>query len=164
MSPPLLLLWRLPEGLVRRESIRRQKIRGGASSSRGDSTERGRRAEVGGGMESGNRTEGAPGSREGGTGSSGGGRAVAIAPNRAFGPQTHHPSSCQYCTYSIRFVDSVKGEKEGDRRGSLCISVCPVLQFLFIADFLWGLRFPSCDSCTIAGVPRLTEIWKKNGT
>jgi hypothetical protein len=67
---------------------------GGASPSGGDSAERGRRMEGGGGTENGSRLEGAPGLRQGGTGSSGGRRAVVIAHNGAFGPQTHHPGSC----------------------------------------------------------------------
>jgi hypothetical protein len=37
------------------------------------------------------------------------------------------------------------------------------IHFSFIADFFCRLRFPSCDSCTIAGIPCLTEM-QKNGT
>jgi hypothetical protein len=29
-----------------------------------------------------------------------------------------------------------------------------------LADFFWRSRFPSCDSCTIASVLCLTELWK----
>jgi hypothetical protein len=43
---------------------------------------------------------------------------------------------------------------------SQCIAFIP---FSFLANFLWRLRFPSCDSCTIVGVPCLTEL-QKNGT
>jgi hypothetical protein len=34
------------------------------------------------------------------------------------------------------------------------------IHFSFIADFLCRLRFPLCDSCTIASIPCLTEMWK----
>jgi hypothetical protein len=34
------------------------------------------------------------------------------------------------------------------------------IQLSFIADFLWRSKFPSCDSCTITGVPCLTELQK----
>jgi hypothetical protein len=76
--------------------------------------------------ESGGRTEGSPGSREGGTGSGTSGRTAAVALNGAFRPHTHHPSSFQHCSYSIWFIDSVKGEEEGDGRGFIGIPVCLV--------------------------------------
>jgi hypothetical protein len=34
---------------------------------------------------------------------------------------------------------------------------------LFIADFLWRSKFPSCDLCTIAGIACLMEL-RKNRT
>jgi hypothetical protein len=40
---------------------------------------------------------------------------------------------------------------------SQCVAFIP---FSFPANFLWRLRFPSCDSCTIVGIPCLTELWK----
>jgi hypothetical protein len=62
--------------------------------------------------------------------------------------------------YSIWFIDSVKGEEEGDGRGFVHILVHLVIQLSFIADFHWRLRFPLCDSCTITSVPCLMEMWK----
>jgi hypothetical protein len=43
---------------------------------------------------------------------------------------------------------------------SQCVAFIP---FSFLADFLWRSRFPSCDSCTIIGIPCSTEL-RKNGT
>jgi hypothetical protein len=43
---------------------------------------------------------------------------------------------------------------------SQCVAFIP---FSFLADFLWRSRFPLCDSCTIIGIPCLTEL-RKNGT
>jgi flagellar biosynthesis GTPase FlhF len=42
---------------------------------------------------------------------------------------------------------------------SQCIAF---ISFSFLADFLWRSRFPSCHSCTIIGIPCLTEL-QKNG-
>jgi hypothetical protein len=101
--------------------------------------------------------------REGGIGSGGGGRTTEVACNGAFRPQAHHPSTCQHCAYNIRFVDSVKGEEEGDGRGAVCVSVHLILHSSCITDFICRSWFPLCDSYTIAGIPCLTELWK-NGT
>jgi hypothetical protein len=43
---------------------------------------------------------------------------------------------------------------------SQCVTFIP---FSFLANFLWRLRCPSCDSCTIVGIPCLMEL-QKNGT
>jgi hypothetical protein len=87
--------------------------------------ERGGRVEGGGGMESGGRMEGLPGLREGGTGSGSSGRTAAVTHNGAFRPQTHHPGSCQHHSYSIWFINSVKGKRkvmEEDQSASQYVS------------------------------------------
>jgi hypothetical protein len=132
-SLPVLLPWRLPEGLVRRESIRRQ--RNGKNDRRrsglvkrqqcGEKRKSGRRRQHG--MQ--RQSRGLLGSREGGTGGGGGGRTAAIARSGALGPQTHHPSTCQYRADDIGFVYSVQGEEEGDGGGAVRISVRLIVLF-----------------------------------
>jgi hypothetical protein len=129
-SPLLPLPWRLPEEPMRRENVRRQRNgkdsrRRSMSVRRQQCGERGR-AEGGGSVESGGGTEGSPGSRESGMGSSSSGRTMAVACNRAFRPQTHHPGTCQYRVDDIRFIYSMgrgRTEEEGDGRGAIHVSV-----------------------------------------
>jgi hypothetical protein len=91
-------------------------VEGGSSAERGG-------AKGGSSMKSRGRMEGSSGSRESGMGSGGGRRTAAVALKGAFKPHTHHPSSFQHCSYSLWFVDSVKGEEEGNGRGFVGIPV-----------------------------------------
>jgi hypothetical protein len=112
-------------------------------------------------VESGGRTEGSYGSREGSTGGGGGGDG-SNGDNGAFWPQTHHSCTCQYRADNIWVVNSVKGKEAAEEEPSTSQCVAVIL-FSFLADFLWRSRFPSCDSCTIIGIPCSTEL-RKNGT
>jgi hypothetical protein len=69
----------------------------------------------------------------------------------------------------LRTTSSSSTQSKGKRKvteeepsTSQCVSFIPFL-FLFIADFLWRSKSPSCDSCTIASIACLTEL-RKNGT
>jgi hypothetical protein len=56
-----------------------------------------------------------------------------------------------------------KGKRKRMEEDSSASQYVLFIQLSFIVDFLWRSKFPSCDSCTIASVPCLTEL-QKNGT
>jgi hypothetical protein len=56
-----------------------------------------------------------------------------------------------------------KGKRKAMEEDSSVSQYILFIQLSFISDFLWRLKFLSCDSCTIAGVPCLTEL-RKNRT
>jgi hypothetical protein len=97
--------------------------------------ERGRSMEGGRGMES-------VGSVQLEIGSGSRGRTATIAYNRALWPQAYYPGSVQYYSYGIRFVDSVKGEEEGDREHSVHVPVHLIFILHLLLAFSVGQGFP----------------------
>jgi hypothetical protein len=66
------------------------------------------------------------------------------------------------CTTSGLSTQS-KGKRKAMEEEPSASQYVSLFSFLFIADFLWRLKPPLCDSYTIAGIPCLTEL-QKNGT